>query len=135
MKYLIILVSLIISFLLVIHKGAFLPPRDHGDKIVKIAREIHGIASCCQILSSEEMKAKRLQFLNDNKDVTIEDLVKAIEAKIDGQDIIALLDSFNCDVCKEYADSVKTDYDKGIRAIKNNFGSTSIEMVMYWRLL
>lgn len=135
MKYLIILASLIISFLLVIHKGAFLPPRDHADRIVKIAREMHGIASCCQTLSFEEMKAKRLQFLNDNKDATIEDLVKAIETKIDDQDVIALLDLFNCDVCKQYADSVKTDYDKGNRAIKNNFGNTSIETVMYWRLL
>ncbi len=96
---------------------------------------MHAIASSCQALSSEEMKAKRLQFLNDNKDATVEDLVKAIETKIDGQDVIALLDSFNCDACKQYADSVKTDYDKGTRAIKNNFGSTSIETVMYWRLL
>lgn len=135
MKYLIILASLILSLLLMIQQGVFSPQQDNGDKVVTIAREMRDIASHCQTLSSEEMKAKRLQFLKNNKSATIENLIEAIETKIEGKDIIAFLDSFNCDVCKEYADSIKTDHERGNRAIKNNFGGTSIETVMYWRLL
>lgn len=135
MKYIIILASLIISLFLIIQRGIFSPQYDNENNVIKIAREMRDVASCCQTLSSEEMKAKRLQFLKNNKLATIEDLINAIETKIDGQDIVTFLDSFKCDVCKEYAQSIKTDYERGNRAIKNNFGGTSIETVMYWRLL
>ena len=121
--------------MLLMQRGVFSPQHDNGNTVIKIAREMREVALCCQTASSEEMKAKRLQFLKNNNSATIEDLVKAIETKIDGKDVIAYLDSFDCDVCKEYADSIKTDYERGNRAIKNNFGDTSIETVMYWRLL
>lgn len=136
MKYIFISASLIaIAFLFLIQRGIFSPQRDNGDIVIKIAREMREVASCCQTASSKEMKTKRFEFLKNNKSATIEDLIKAIETKIDGKDIIAFLDSFNCDICKEYAESIKTDHERGNRAIKNNFGSTSIETVMYWRLL
>lgn len=123
-------------FLLIgVQTGIFSPCQANTDKVTDIAQQMFYIAPDCQKLSSEEMKARRLQFLNSNKDATINDLVKAIEIKIDGQDIIELLDSFNCDVCTEYADSVRSDHSRGSRAIKRNFGDTSIETVMYWRLL
>lgn len=135
MKYSILIPSLIVSLLLISQIGVFSSYQKSTDKVANIAHQMRDIGSYCQTVSSAEMKKKRLQFLNDNKGATIEDLIGAIEMKIDGQDIISLLDSFNCDVCKEYADSVRLDYSRGSRAIKNNFGSTSIETVMYWRLL
>jgi hypothetical protein len=136
MKYILVPASLIaIVFLFLMQRGVFSPHRDGGDVVIKIAREMREVASCCQTASSEEMKTKRLQFLKNNKSATIDDLMKAIETKVDGKDVIAYLDSFNSDVCKEYAQSIKTDYERGNRAIKNNFGDTSIETVMYWRLL
>lgn len=135
MKYIIIIASLVFSLFLIIQRGVFLPQHDNGDNVIKIAREMREVASCCQALSSEEVITKRLQFLKNNKSATIDDLMQAVETKIDGKDILTYLDSFNCDVCKEYAESIKIDYEKGKRAIQNNFGSTSIETVMYWRLL
>ena len=135
MKYIIMLAFLIASFALVIQQGIFSPQLGNDNAVIKIAQEMHDLALCCQTLSSEEMKEKRLQFLKNNKLATIEDLMKAIETKVNGQDVITFLDSFNCDVCKQYADSVKKDYEKGNRAIESNYGGTSIETVMYWRLL
>lgn len=136
MKYILIPASFIaIAFLLLMQRGIFSPQRDNGNTVIKIAREMREVASCCQKASSEEMKTRRLQFLKNNKPATINDLMKAIETKIDGKDVVAYLDSFDCDVGKEYAESIKTDYERGNRAIKNNFGDTSIETVMYWRLL
>jgi hypothetical protein len=112
-------------------------PRQHNtnDKVVKIAREMRDVALCCRMLSSEEMKAKRLQLLENNKDATIEELIKAIEIKIDGYDIISLLKSLKCDVCDEYAASVEVDHGRGLLAINKGFGDTLMETVIYWRLL
>lgn len=136
MKYILIPASLIaIAFLFLMQRTVFSPECDNGNTVIKIAREMREVASCCQTASSEEMKTKRLQFLKNNKSATIDDLMQAIKTKIDGKDVIAYLASCNGDVCKEYADSIKTDYERGNRAIKNNFGDTSIETVMYWRLL
>jgi hypothetical protein len=136
MKYILIPASLIaIAFLFLIQQGVFSPKGDNGNIVLKIAGEMREVAACCQTASSEEMKTKRLQFLKNNKSATIDDLMKAIETKIDGKDTIEYLASCSGDVCKEYADSIKTDYERGNRAIKNNFGDTSIETVIYWRLL
>lgn len=136
MKYPIIIVSILaLSALLMFKMDVFKTRKDSGDKVVKIAREIRDIALCCRVLSSEEIKAKRLQFLNNNKDATIEDLVKATEMKINGQDAVTLLKSFKCDVCNEYAASVELDYSRGLQAMDKGFGDTPIETVMYWRLL
>lgn len=135
MKYVVIAALLIISSVLIIQKVFFTSQHDSSDKAVIIAQEIRTIASDCHKLSAEEMKVQRLQFLKNNKSATISDLVNAIETKINGKDVITFLNSLNGAVCKEYADSIKKDYEKGKKAIENNYGGTSLETVMYWRLI
>lgn len=127
--------TIIVLFLLGLQIGNPIFGKNYSDRAKKIARKMRDIGSICSKLSSKEMKEKRLEFLNGSKDATIQDLIDAIEVEIEGQNIIDYLRSFNCDVCNEYALSVETDYGRGSRAINNNWGDTSIETVMYWRLL
>ena len=81
------------------------------------------------------MKERRLAFLNDNKDATIEELIQAIEMQLDGQDIITLLKSFKCDVCDEYAASIVSDHSRGDWAIKNGKGNTTVKTLLWWGFL
>ena len=136
MKYpIIILSALAISSLLIMYLGVFSPRYDSTDKVVTIAHQMREVAFSCRTLSSEQVQAKQQQFLNDNKTATIDDLVKAIEMHINGQNIIALLRSFKSDACDEYAASIESAYGRGNQAINKGFGTTSIETMMYWRLL
>ena len=139
MKYPII-IPLILSFLaasllLMLQRGVFSPRYDSADKVVKIAHQMRDFAFSCRTLSSEQVQAKQQQFLNDNKTATIDDLVKAIEMHISGQSIITLLKLFKSDACDEYAASIELAYGRGQQAINKGFGGTSIETMMYWRLL
>jgi hypothetical protein len=134
MKYQTIL-SFLAGLLLMVQLGVFSFSLEDGDKAIKIAQEMRDLAPSCTLLSSQEVKQKRLNFLNNNKDATITDLIQAIDMEIDGQTIVTLLKSFKCDVCDEYAKSVESDHSRGLRAMNRGFGDTSIETVMYWRLL
>jgi hypothetical protein len=137
MKYPVIILSTVaLSCLLMLKMGVFAPRQhDNGDTVAKIAREMRDVALSCRTLSCEEVKAKRSEFLNNNKDATIADLVKAIEMKLGGQDIISLLKSLRIDACNEYAESLESAHSRGLQAINRGFGDTSIETLMYWRLL
>jgi len=115
--------------------GVFSPRYDSADKVAKIAHQMRDVAFSCRMLSSEQVQAQQQQFLNDNKTATIDDLVKAIEMQINGQNIITLLRSFKSDACDEYAASIESAYGRGQQAINKGFGGTSIETMMYWRLL
>lgn len=137
MKYPMTILSIIgLSCLFMLKMGVFAPRQhDNGDNITKIAYEIRDVALCCRTLSSEEVKAKRLEFLNNNKDATIAEFVKAIEMELGGQDIISLLKSLRTDACDEYAASLESAHCRGLQAIDRGFGDTVIETLMYWRLL
>lgn len=137
MKYPIIILSAVaLSCLLMFKIGVFTPRQhDNGDSVAIIAREMRDVALCCRTLSCEEVKAKRLEFLNNNKDATIADLVKAIEMEFGGQNIISLLKSLKSDASDEYAASLESAHSRGLQAIDRGFGDTVIETLMYWRLL
>jgi hypothetical protein len=113
----------------------FISSRDVGIKVKEIAQEMRVIGLECHTFTSAEMKQKRLQFLNNNKDASIEDLIQAIEMEIDKQNIIALLKIFDSVVCKEYIASIQRDYDRGIWAIDNGYGYMKIERLLYWGML
>jgi hypothetical protein len=115
MKYIIMSLFLLITQL---NSLAFGQTNSHIDshKVTKIALEMSQIGPECQFLPSEAMQARRLDFLKNNKDATISELVRAIDKPIDGQDIRTRLRSFNRDVCDEYAASIDSDYQRGLTA-------------------
>jgi len=130
MKYPTILSFLVVSLLLIVQSSIFSSNIDAGDKAIKIAQEMRDIAPSCTLLSSQEMKQKRLDFLNNNKDATITDLIAAIDLAIDDQNIVTLLKSFKCDVCDEYAKSVESDYYWGSKAIFARYGDKTVEELL-----
>lgn len=137
MKYPIIILSTVaLSCLLMLKMGVFSPgEHDNGDNVTKIAHQMRDVALSCRTLSSEEVQVKRSEFLNNNKDATIAEFVKAIEMELGGQDIISLLKSLRTDACDEYAASLESAHCRGLQAIDRGFGDTVIETLMYWRLL
>jgi len=103
---------------------------NQNEVVEKIARQMHTSARDCEKLSSDEMAHRRLQFLNENKDATAAELVKAIEMKIDGQDIMTLFRSLNGRVCEKCTAKMKSDYDLGRFAVNWYLGNTLIAEAM-----
>jgi hypothetical protein len=99
----------------------------HDEQVMDIARQMHAAGKKCQSSSSAEMKAIRIQFLNDNKDVTLAQLVAAIDVEIDDKDIISMLKELGGDICDEYADSVTSDRRRGKSAVAFWQGERTID--------
>lgn len=97
------------------------------EKVMDIARQMYIAGKKCQSSSSAQMKATRIQFLNDNKDVTIAQLVAAIDVEIDDKDIISMLRELGGYVCDEYADSVASDKRRGKSAVAYWQGERTID--------
>lgn len=127
MKYPIIVSILAISLFVAVRMGVFSPSRTHTNRIVTIAHQMHKMASLCKSLSSQEIEKRRLQILNENQDATLTELVQAIEMEINGTDILALLKSFKCDACDEYAKSIEYGHVWGKRGIRLGYGDMLIK--------
>ena len=105
-------------------------------RILNIAQQMRDLAPQCQYLSSEEMRKVRREFLENNKNATVEDLVNAIDRPIDGDNIIDYFRSFGpYSVCEEHTQLLQDDKRRGERGIYVGKGKTTIDTLLYWRLL
>jgi hypothetical protein len=138
MKYPIKCSFLTLFLAVAVQTGVFSPCQANMDRATDIAQQMCDIAPDCKRLSSEAMKARRLEFLNNNKDATIRELVKAIDLEVDGVAIRTRLKSYNCAVCNEYYRSVEDDYNWELRAMDNwykDFGDTTVEYLLEKKFL
>ena len=105
-------------------------------RILDIAQQMRALAPQCQYLSSEAMRKVRRQFLENNKNATIEDLVGAIDTVIDNQNIIDYFRSFGShSVCEEHIQLLLNDKPRGARGIYAGKGKTTIDTLLYCRFL